>query len=136
MCVQTTARRCPLTMLPAGNLFLFKIWVNSRRYTSLRASSNTVGPEHVFNFHALNFKCGPFWHILAVHDKDQKKKKKERKGRKCVTSQVNVLLYFWRRSKQRALALIFMGHVLDIRVKSLAVSVKYSLLILIYSIHN
>lgn len=79
MCVQTTARRCPLTTLPAGNLFLFKIWVNSRRYTSPRASSNTVGPEHVFNFHALNFKCGPFWHILAVHDKEKKKEKERKK---------------------------------------------------------
>lgn len=66
----------------------------------------------------------------------KKKEKKKKKGRKCVTSQVNVLLYFWRRSKQRALGLIFMGHAPDIRVKSLAVSVKYSLLILIYSIHN
>lgn len=92
MCVQTTARRCPLTTLPAGNLFLFKIWVNSRRYTSLRASSNTVGPEHVFNFHALNFKCGPFWHILAVHDKDKKKKK--RKGKEENVSQVKWTCFF------------------------------------------
>lgn len=38
--------------------FFKNIWVNSRRYTSPRASSNTAGPERVFNFHTLNFKCG------------------------------------------------------------------------------
>jgi len=57
MRVQTTLRPCPLTTLPAGNIFLLKIWVNNKRYTFPQASRNTVGPEHVFNVHTLDFKC-------------------------------------------------------------------------------
>lgn len=35
MCVQITQGPCPcLSVLPAGNLFLLKIWVNSKHYTA------------------------------------------------------------------------------------------------------
>lgn len=90
MCVQTATRRCPLTTLPAGNLFSFKIWVNSRRYASPRASSNTVGLKRVFNFHTLNFKCRPFRHTLTARADD------------ALRVKVKALLYSSRCSKQYA----------------------------------